>query len=80
MNKKFIAGDGTEMTFEMVKEIEGCQRFKISVKGKPDRLMILVKDERGIQAAYNTLEIQLAWGISHFESLPIYTNSVGQLI
>ena len=77
---KFIAEDGTEMTFELVEEIEGCRRFKISVEGCLDRLMVLVDNNKGLEAAYNTLGIQLTWGMYHFESLPVYTNSIGQLI
>ena len=42
--RHFTADDGTEMTFEMVEEIFGCQRFKIMVKGQPARSMILVEE------------------------------------
>jgi len=80
MGRRFTAEDKTEMTFELVEEIDGCRRFKISVKGHLDRLMVLVDNNKGLEASYNTLEIQLAWGINYFESLPVYTNSVGQLI
>lgn len=42
--RHFMADDGTEMTFEMVEEIFGCQRFKIMVKDQPTRTMILVEE------------------------------------
>ena len=78
MPRYFTAEDETEMTFQLVEEIEGCRRFKISVDNQTDRLMLLVKSEcdRGIEDAYNTLEILLTWGMIHFKELPLWTNSV----
>jgi len=78
MFRQFKAADETEMTFKMVEEIDGCQRFKISVEGKADRLMILVGSDT--EAHYNTLELLLAWGIYHFETLPCWHDSVERII
>jgi len=76
MPRYFTAEDGTEMAFQFVEEIEGCRRFKISIDGQTDRLMVLAKGGWNINYAYNTLEILLVWGMSHFEKLPLWTNSV----
>ena len=72
MSRQFIAEDDTEMTFEMVKEILGCQQFKITIESQPPplpRSITLVGVDT--EAHYKTLEILLAWGIPHFERLPI---------
>jgi len=65
MAKKFTATDGTEMTFEMVEDIFGCQRFKITVEGHVDRAMTLVGPDT--EEHYKTLETLLAWGASHLD-------------
>lgn len=76
MNTKysFIAEDNTEMTFEFVNEIFGCQRFKITVEGQPERLMVLSGADT--QSHYKTLEILLAWGMHHFNSLRLWEDFV----
>lgn len=72
MPRHFTAEDGTEMTFEMVEEIQGCQQFRITIESQPPphpRSITLV--ELDTEAHYKTLEILLAWGVPHFERLPI---------
>ena len=71
-SRVFVAEDGTEMTFEMVKEISGCQQFKITIESQPPplpRSITLVGLDTEVH--YDTLEILLAWGMAHFERLPI---------
>ena len=70
MNHFFTAEDGTEMTFEMVKEIFGCQQFKVMVEGQADRSMIFVGPDT--KSHCKTLEILLAWGMIHFERLDLW--------
>lgn len=74
--KKFTAEDGTQMTFEMVEEILDCQRFRIHVDGQEDRSMTLVNSDTIDH--YKTLEILCAWGMGHFNRLPLWKDSVEQ--
>ena len=72
MPKQFTAEDGTKMAFEMVKKILGCQQFEITIEGQPPpspRSITLAGLDT--EAHYKTLEILLAWGMPHFERLPM---------
>lgn len=68
--KNFTAIDGTEMVFDLVKSFEGCQKFKIMVKGQKDRSITLA--EIDVRKHYKTLEILLSPGIEYFKSLKLY--------
>ena len=72
MSRQFKAEDGTEMTFEMVKEILGCQQFEITIKSQPSRSITLVGLDT--EAHYKTLEILLAWGMPHFKRLESFND------
>lgn len=75
--KLFTAKDGTEMSFELVKEIFECQQFKITVESQPSSLPRTITlagtDE---ETNYKTLEILLAYGEGDFERLKLWADSV----
>lgn len=75
---KFIAEDGTEMTFEMVEGVFGCQRFKIMVEGQITRSITLAGTDT--KQHHKVLEILLAWGMVRFEDLTPWIDSVEQPI
>ena len=72
MPKQFTAEDGTEMTFEMVEEIQGnhlgpIQVYTIKVNGQDTKEVVLFGTDT--ERHFKTLEVLLAWGMSHFNDL-----------
>ncbi len=74
MSHYFTANDNTEMVFELIDEAQGCQQFKIIVKGQPTRVIRLTGLDTEVH--YKTLEILLAWGMCHFKRLKFWIDSV----
>lgn len=74
MSLQFKAEDNTKMTFEMVKEISGCQQFKITIESQPSRSITLVGLDT--EAHYKTLEILLAWGMCHLKDFELWVDSM----
>ena len=75
--KKFTAEDNTQMTFEMVEEAFGCQRFRICIDGQKDRSITFVGLDT--KAHYKTLKILCAGGMHHFNQLELWKGLLEQL-